>query len=37
MIARIAGLVAQAVEEQENHPPVRTVDLENYEFEDENE
>ncbi len=33
MIARTAGLVAHAVEEQENHPPMRTVDVENYEFE----
>jgi len=33
MIARIAGLVAHAVEEQANHPPMRTVDVENYEFE----
>jgi citrate synthase len=33
MIARVAGLVAHAVEEQENHPPMRTLDVENYEFE----
>ncbi len=33
MIARTAGLVAHAVEEQANHPPMRTVDVENYEFE----
>jgi citrate synthase len=33
MIARVAGLVAHAVEEQENHPPMRTVEVENYEFE----
>jgi citrate synthase len=33
MIARIAGLVAHAVEEQENHPPMRTVDVNNYEYE----
>ena len=37
MIARVAGLVAHAVEEQKNHPPMRTVDVENYEFEDANE
>jgi citrate synthase len=36
MIARTAGLVAHAVEEQENHPPMRTVDVENYEFEGSN-
>ena len=34
MIARVPGLVAHAVEEQENNPPMRTVDVENYEFED---
>lgn len=33
MIARTAGLVAHAVEEQANHPPMRTVEVENYEFE----
>lgn len=34
MIARVAGLVAHAVEEQENNLPMRTVDTENYEYED---
>lgn len=34
MIARTAGLVAHVVEEHENNPPMRTVDPENYEFED---
>jgi citrate synthase len=34
MIARTAGLVAHAVEEQENNLPMRTVDVENYEFEE---
>jgi citrate synthase len=34
MISRVAGLVAHVVEEQENHPPMRTVDVENYEFEE---
>lgn len=33
MIARVPGLVAHAVEEQENHPPLRSVDVDNYEFE----
>lgn len=32
MIARTAGLVAHVVEEQERHPPMRTVDAENYEY-----
>jgi len=32
MIARVAGLVAHAVEEQELNPPMRTVDAENYEY-----
>ncbi len=35
MIARVPGLVAHAVEEQKNNPPMRTVDVENYYFEDE--
>jgi citrate synthase len=34
MIARVPGLIAHVVEEQENNPPMRTVDVENYEFED---
>ncbi|MBS1797719.1 MAG: citryl-CoA lyase [Acidobacteria bacterium] len=33
IIARVAGLVAHAVEEQEKNPPMRTVDAGNYEFE----
>lgn len=37
IIARVAGLVAHAVEEQENHLPMRTVDVENYEFSENNE
>ena len=32
MIARVAGLVAHATEEQERNPPMRTVDAENYEY-----
>ena len=32
MIARVPGLVAHAVEEQEDNPPMRTVDVENYEY-----
>lgn len=32
MIARTAGLVAHVVEEQERNPPMRTVDVENYEY-----
>lgn len=32
MIARVGGLVAHAVEEQELNPPMRTVDAENYEY-----
>jgi len=32
MIARVPGLVAHAVEEQERNPPMRTVDAENYEY-----
>ena len=32
MIARVAGLVAHAVEEQERNPPMRTIDIENYEY-----
>jgi citrate synthase len=37
MIARVAGLVAHAVEEQERNPPMRTVDAENYEYDGETE
>lgn len=32
MIARVPGLVAHAVEEQERNPPMRTVDVEGYEY-----
>ncbi len=32
IIARVAGLVAHVVEEQERHPPMRTVDVDNYEY-----
>ncbi|MDQ3042356.1 MAG: citryl-CoA lyase, partial [Acidobacteriota bacterium] len=32
MIARVGGLVAHAVEEQESNPPMRTVDAESYEY-----
>lgn len=32
MIARVAGLVAHAVEEQERNPPMRTVDVDAYEY-----
>ena len=35
MIARVAGLVAHACEEQERNPPMRTVDVENYEYDGE--
>lgn len=37
MIARVAGLVAHAVEEQERHAPMRTVDADDYEFDGETE
>lgn len=37
MIARVAGLVAHAAEEQERHAPMRTVDAENYEYDGETE
>ena len=37
MIARVAGLVAHATEEQERNPPMRTVDAESYEFDGETE
>lgn len=32
MIARVAGLVAHSVEEQERNQPMRTIDVENYEY-----
>lgn len=32
MIARISGLVAHAAEEQERNPPMRTIDVEKYEY-----
>lgn len=35
MIARVAGLVAHAVEEQERNPPMRTVSVEDYEYDGE--
>ncbi len=35
MIARVAGLVAHATEEQERNPPMRTIDTENYEYDGE--
>lgn len=37
MIARVAGLVAHATEEQERNPPMRTVEVENYEYDGETE
>lgn len=37
MIARVAGLVAHVVEEQKRNPPMRTVSVENYEFDGESE
>jgi citrate synthase len=35
MIARVAGLVAHAVEEQERNPPMRTVSVDDYEYDGE--
>lgn len=35
MIARVAGLVAHAAEEQERNPPMRTVNVEDYEYDGE--
>ena len=35
MIARVAGLVAHATEEQQRNPPMRTIDTENYEYDGE--
>jgi citrate synthase len=32
MIARVPGLVAHVVEEQERNAPMRTVDVESYEY-----
>ncbi|HMS39282.1 MAG TPA: citryl-CoA lyase [Pyrinomonadaceae bacterium] len=37
MIARVAGLVAHAIEEQERNPPMRTVSVEDYEYDGETE
>jgi len=32
MIARVPGLVAHVIEEQERNPPMRTIDVDNYEY-----